>query len=58
MSHDEHGHEKEPIILTSGRRFGKGLLIVVITLAVGAAIVIPFFDEMYKNPPPVTQIRT
>lgn len=58
MSHDEHGHDKEPIILTSGRRMGKGLLIVVITLAVGAAILIPFFDEMYANPPPVTQIRT
>lgn len=37
---------------------GKGLLIIAITLAVGAAIIIPFFDEMYKNPPPVTQIRT
>jgi plastocyanin len=58
MAHDEHGHEKEPIILTSGRRLGKGLLIVVITLAVGTAIIVPFFNEMYKNPPPVTQIRT
>jgi plastocyanin len=58
MSHDEHGHEKEPIILTSGRRMGKGLLIMVITLAVGAAILVPFFDDFYKNPPPVTQIRT
>lgn len=58
MSHDERGHEKEPIILTSGRRFGKGLAIVVITVAVGAGILIPFFDEMFKNPPPVTQIRT
>lgn len=36
---------------------GKGLLIVVITLAVGAAIIVPFFDEMFANPPPVTQIR-
>jgi plastocyanin len=58
MSHDEHGHEKEPIILTSGRRMGKGLLIMVITLAVGAGIIVPFFDEMYANPPPVTMIRT
>jgi plastocyanin len=57
MSHDEHGHEKEPIILTSGRRFGKGLAIVVITLAIGAAIAVPFFHDFYKNPPPVTQIR-
>ena len=45
------------MIITSGRRFGKGLLIVIITLAVGAAIVVPFFDAMFKNPPPVTQIR-
>ncbi len=37
---------------------GKGLAIVVITLAVGAAIIVPFFNDMYKNPPPVTQIRT
>jgi plastocyanin len=36
---------------------GKGLLIVVITLAVGAAITVPFFDEMFRNPPPVTQMR-
>jgi len=57
-SHDEHGHEREPIILTTPRRFGKGLAIVAITLAVGAAIVLPLFNDMYKNPPPVTQIKT
>lgn len=58
MSHDEHGHENEPIILTSGRRMGKGLIIIVVTMAIGAAILLPFFDEMFANPPPVTQIRT
>jgi plastocyanin len=57
MSHDEHGHTKEPIIMTSGRRMGKGLAIVVVTLAIGAAILILFFDAMFANPPPVTQIR-
>jgi plastocyanin len=57
MSHDERGHEKEPIILTSGRRMAKGLAIVAIVLAVGAAIAVPFFHDFYKNPPPVTQIR-
>src|SRR5581483_2690853 len=36
----------------------KGLAIVIVTLAVGAAIIIPFFHDMYKNPPPVTQIKT
>jgi plastocyanin len=31
---------------------------VVVTIAIGAAILIPFFEDMAKNPPPVTQIRT
>jgi plastocyanin len=31
---------------------------VVVTIAIGAAILIPNFDQMAKNPPPVTQIRT
>ena len=57
MSHDDHGHDKDPIILTSGRRMGKGLIIVIATLAVGAGIIVPFFDQMYSTPPPVTQIR-
>ncbi|WP_148681400.1 plastocyanin/azurin family copper-binding protein [Candidatus Nitrososphaera gargensis] len=57
MSHDEREHEKEPMILTSGRRMAKGLAIVVITLAIGAAIIVPFFDEMFSIPPPVTQLR-
>ena len=57
-SDDSHGHDKEPIILTSPRRFGKGLVIVVVTMAIGAGITIPLFDEMFENPPPVTQIRT
>jgi len=59
MSSDEsHQHDKEPIILTSPRRLGKGLAVVVVTMAVGAAILIPFFNAMYSHPPPVTQIRT
>ena len=57
-SPDSHGHDKEPIILTSPRRLGKGLAIVVITIAIGAAILIPTFSKMAENPPPVTQIRT
>ena len=57
-SDDPHGHDKEPIILTSPRRFGKGLVIVIVTIAVGAGILIPFFNQMAENPPPVTQIRT
>jgi len=31
---------------------------VIVTIAVGAGILIPFFDQMYEIPPPVTQIRT
>ncbi|MDQ3909757.1 MAG: hypothetical protein M3232_05065, partial [Thermoproteota archaeon] len=54
---ESHDHEKEPIILTSPRRLGKGLAVVVVTMAVGAAILIPFFNAMYSHPPPVTQIR-
>jgi plastocyanin len=57
-SHDSDSDEKEPIILTSPRRFGKGLVMVIVTIAIGAAILIPLFEEMYEIPPPVTQIRT
>ena len=57
-SDDPHGHDKEPMILTSPRRFGKGLVIVVAIMAVGAGITIPLFDQMFEIPPPVTQIRT
>jgi plastocyanin len=57
-SHDSDSDEKEPIILTSPRRFGKGIVMVIVTLAIGAAILIPLFEEMYEIPPPVTQIRT
>jgi plastocyanin len=57
-SDDSHGHDKEPIILTSPRRLGKGMVLVAVTLAIGAAILIPLFDEMFEIPPPVTQIRT
>jgi plastocyanin len=35
----------------------RGIIIVGITLAVGAGFLIAFFDEMVANPPPVTQIR-
>ncbi|HEY8139706.1 MAG TPA: plastocyanin/azurin family copper-binding protein [Nitrososphaera sp.] len=50
-------HDKEPIILTSPGRMSRGLIIVGITLAIGAAISVTFFDQMFANPPPVTQIK-
>ncbi|MGH7253685.1 MAG: cupredoxin domain-containing protein [Nitrospiraceae bacterium] len=53
---DEH-ETKEPIILTSPARMARGLIIVGVTLAVGAGIVLTFFDEMYANPPPVARIQ-
>jgi plastocyanin len=31
---------------------------VIVTIAVGAGILIPFFNQMFEIPPPVTQIRT
>ena len=31
---------------------------MIVTIAIGAAILIPTFDQMAENPPPVTQIRT
>jgi plastocyanin len=31
---------------------------VIVTIAIGAGILIPFFDQMFEVPPPVTQIRT
>ena len=31
---------------------------MIVTIAIGAAILIPFFDQMFEIPPPVTQIRT
>jgi plastocyanin len=57
-SDDPHAPDKEPIMLTSPRRLGKGMVMIAVTLAIGAAILIPLFDEMFEIPPPVTQIRT
>ena len=31
---------------------------MIVTIAIGAAILIPFFSQMAETPPPVTQIRT
>lgn len=59
MSYDddhEQGH-RDPIIITSPARFAKGLAILIITVGVGAAILIPFFNDMNKNPPPVSRAQ-
>ena len=43
--------DESPIIRTSSKRMAKGILIVVITLAFGAAIIIPFWQTMIQTPP-------
>lgn len=52
------GHERsdEPVVMTSPGRMARGLAIMVITLAIGAAVVVNFFDELFSNPPPVARI--
>ena len=49
-------HDESPIIRTSKKRLGQGLAIVVITMAVGAAIAVPYWNQMAQTPPPVSTI--
>ena len=49
-------HDESPIIRTSKKRLAQGLAIIVITMAVGAAIAVPYWNEMAKTPPPVSTI--
>ena len=50
-------HDESPIIRTSSMRMAKGILIVVITLAVGAAIIIPFWQTMIHHPPAASTLK-
>ena len=50
-------HDESPIIRTSSKRMAKGILIVVITLAVGAAIIIPFWQTMINHPPAASTLK-
>ena len=50
--------DENPIIKTTTRRMAKGLAIIVIMMAVGAAIAVPNWHEFAKNPPPVSSITT
>ena len=43
--------EESPITRTSPQRMTKGILIVAITLAIGGAIIIPFWQTMIHNAP-------
>jgi len=50
-------HDESPIIRTSPKRMAKGILIVVITLAFGAAIIVPFWQTMIHNPPLASTLK-
>jgi plastocyanin len=49
-------HDESPITRTSKKRLAQGLAIIVITMAVGAAIAVPYWNEMAQTPPPVSTI--
>jgi plastocyanin len=44
--------------MTSPGRMARGLAIMIITLAIGAAVTVNFFDEFFANPPPVSKVTT
>jgi plastocyanin len=50
-------HDENPIIRTSSKRMTKGILIVVITLAIGAAIIVPFWQPMINHPPASSTLK-
>jgi plastocyanin len=56
MTTEDENHPS--IIRTSPRRLGKGIAILVVVMAVGAAIAVPNWTEMVKYPPPVTTLET
>jgi plastocyanin len=49
-------HDESPIIRTSKKRLAQGLAIIVITMAVGAAIAVPYWNQWAQTPPPVSTI--
>jgi plastocyanin len=50
--------DESPIIRTTGRRMAKGLAIIVVMIAFGAAVAVPNWHNFAKNPPPVSTITT
>ena len=56
MTTEDENHQS--IIRTSPRRVAKGLAILVVTMAVGAAIAVPNWSNMVQYPPLVTTIET
>jgi len=53
MTTEDENH----IIRTTGKRMGQGLVIIVIVMAVGAAIAVPNWHDMAKNPPASSSIQ-
>ena len=49
-------HDESPIIRTTKKRLAQGLAIIVVTIAVGAGIAVPFWNQMAANPPPASSI--
>jgi plastocyanin len=56
MTTEDENHQS--IIRTSPRRLAKGMAILVVVMAVGAAIAVPNWTNMTKYPPLVTTIQT
>jgi plastocyanin len=56
MTTEDENHQS--ITRTSPRRLAKGIAILVIVMAVGAAIAVPNWTEMVKYPPLATTIET
>jgi plastocyanin len=49
--------DENPITRTSPQRMAKGILIVAITLAFGAAIIVPYWQTMIHNAPVASTIK-
>ena len=56
MTTEDENHQS--IIRTSPRRVAKGIAILVVVMAVGAAIAVPNWANMAKYPPLVSTIKT
>ena len=56
MTTEDENHQS--IIRTSPRRLAKGVAILVVVMAVGAAIAVPNWTNMTKYPPLVSTIKT
>ena len=50
-------HDESPITRTSSKRMAQGILIMVITLAFGAAIIVPFWQTMIHHPPLASTLK-